>query len=52
LGDEIVCSVIPGPRDKGELDQILTWFKTPIPTEFWSTLKAKKLIEPSAAVPS
>ena len=52
LGDEIVCSVIPGPRDKGELDQIVTWFKTPIPTEFWSTLKAKNLIEPSAAVPS
>ena len=51
LGDEIVCSVIPGPRDKGELDQIVAWFKTPIPAEFWSTLKAKNLIEPSAAVP-
>jgi D-threo-aldose 1-dehydrogenase len=51
LGDEIVCSVIPGPRDKGELEQIMTWFKTPIPTEFWATLKAKNLIEPSAAVP-
>ena len=52
LGDEIVCSVIPGPRDKGELEQIVTWFKTPIPKEFWSTLKAKNLIEPSATVPS
>ena len=52
LGDEIVCSVIPGPRDKGELEQIVTWFKTPIPKEFWSTLKEKKLIETSAAVPS
>ena len=52
LGDEIVCSVIPGPRDKGELEQIVTWFKTPIPKEFWSTLKEKKLMEPSAAVPS
>ena len=52
LGDEIVCSVIPGPRDKGELEQIITWFNTPIPAEFWSTLKEKKLIEPSAAVPS
>jgi D-threo-aldose 1-dehydrogenase len=51
LGDEIVCSVIPGPRDKGELEQIMTWFKTPIPTEFWATLKAKNLIEPSSAVP-
>ena len=52
LGDEIVCSVIPGPRDKGELEQIVTWFKTPIPKEFWSTLKEKKLMEPSATVPS
>jgi D-threo-aldose 1-dehydrogenase len=52
LGDEIVCSVIPGPRDKGELEQIITWFKIPIPTEFWATLKAKNLIEPAAAVPS
>ena len=52
LGDEIVCSVIPGPRDKGELEQIVTWFKTPIPTEFWTTLKAKNLMEPSATVPS
>ena len=52
LGDEIVCSVIPGPRDKVELEQIVTWFKTPIPKEFWSTLKEKKLMEPSATVPS
>ena len=52
LGDEIVCSVIPGPRDKGELEQIVSWFKTPIPKEFWSTLKEKKLMEPSATVPS
>jgi len=51
LGDEIVCSVIPGPRDKGELEQIITWFNIPIPPEFWSTLKAKNLIEPAAAVP-
>ena len=52
LGDEIVCSVIPGPRDKGELEQIVTWFKTSIPTEFWAALKAKNLMEPSATVPS
>ena len=52
LGDEIVCSVIPGPRDKGEFEQIVTWFKTPIPPEFWADLKEKKLIEPSAMVPS
>ena len=52
LGDEIVCSVIPGPRDKEELEQIVSWFKTPIPKEFWSTLKEKKLMEPSVTVPS
>ena len=41
LGDEIVCSVIPSPRDEGEFEHIVTWFKTPIPKEFWPTLKEK-----------
>lgn len=52
LGDEVVCSVIPGPRDKGELEQIVAWSKTPIPAEFWATLKTNGLIDEAAAVPS
>lgn len=51
LGNDIVTSVIPGPRDKGEFEQILQWFKTPIPDEFWSMLKSKGLIEQAAPVP-
>ncbi len=52
LGNDIVSSVIPGPRDRGELEQILKWFVTPIPEEFWTTLKAKGLIDEMAPVPS
>ena len=51
LGNEIVTSVIPGPRDKSEFTQILHWFEMPIPSEFWSTLKSKGLIEQAAPVP-
>ena len=46
-----MTSVIPGPRDKGELEQIVSWFGTPIPDEFWSTLKEKGLLEEIAPVP-
>ena len=52
LGDEIVCSVIPGPRDKGELEQIVAWRDTPIPAELWSALKAKGLIDEGATIPT
>ncbi|MEO0916608.1 MAG: aldo/keto reductase [Pseudomonadota bacterium] len=52
LGDKIVTSVIPGPRDKGELEQIIEWFNTPIPSEFWGELKAKEMVAESAAVPA
>ncbi len=52
LGNDLVTSVIPGPRDRGELEQIVNWFSTPIPGEFWSTLKAKGLLEEAAPVPA
>ena len=52
LMNDIVSCVIPGPRDKGELEQIIDWFKAPIPTEFWATLKSKGLIDQEAPVPS
>lgn len=52
LFNDIVSSVIPGPRNKDELDQILDWFQTPIPEEFWATLKSKRLLDEEAPVPS
>lgn len=51
LGNDIVTSVIPGPRDKTELQQIVDWFSTPIPGEFWATLKSKGLIDGATPVP-
>ena len=52
LGNDIVTSVIPGPRDKDEFAQVLKWFETPIPAEFWAALKSKELIEQAAPVPT
>jgi D-threo-aldose 1-dehydrogenase len=52
LGHEIISSVIPGPRSKEELEQVVTWFTTPIPSEFWTSLKSKGLLEEAAPVPS
>jgi D-threo-aldose 1-dehydrogenase len=51
LANEIVTSVIPGPRDAGELRQILDWFETSIPANFWSALKSKDLLDNAAPVP-
>jgi len=52
LANELITSVIPGPRDADELRQIMEWFNTSIPIEFWSTLKSKQLLEQAAPVPS
>ena len=52
LGNDIVTAVIPGPRNKNELEQILTWNETPIPAEFWAELKTKGLLDDSSPVPS
>ena len=52
LFNDIVSSVIPGPRNAGELAQILDWFQTPIPESFWAELKSKNLVEEMAPVPS
>lgn len=52
LGNDLVTSVIPGPRNKAELQQILSWFDMPIPSDFWSALREKGLIEEAAPVPA
>lgn len=51
LGNDLVSSVIPGPRNARELKQILAWFATPIPGEFWSSLKSRELIDQDAPMP-
>ncbi|KMW59353.1 L-fuco-beta-pyranose dehydrogenase [Candidatus Rhodobacter oscarellae] len=52
LGHEIVSSVIPGPRDKTELQQIVEWFHAPIPADFWTALKGRGLLAEGAPVPA
>jgi D-threo-aldose 1-dehydrogenase len=51
LANDIVTSVIPGPRDTGELQQIVDWVATPIPGAFWESLRDKRLIAEDAPVP-
>ncbi|MBD3678832.1 MAG: aldo/keto reductase [Rhodobacteraceae bacterium] len=52
LFNGIVSSVIPGPRNKSELVQILEWTQTTIPASFWTTLKSKGLLDEAAPTPS
>jgi len=51
LGHDIVTSVIPGPRNRAELEQIVEWIDLPIPAEFWDSLRSKGLIAEAAPVP-
>ena len=52
LANDIITSVIPGPRDAGELRQILDWFDMPVPDEFWAALKSRDLLAPDTPVPA
>ncbi len=51
LGHPIVSSVIPGPRSKSELEQIMGWFQTSIPEEFWTALYERGLLDNRAPQP-
>jgi len=52
LANNIISSVIPGPRTKSELLQILDWYQTKIPNEFWSSVRDSGLIDDQAPVPN
>ena len=49
--NELVSSVIPGPRSKEELSEILKWQKIEILTDFWNSLKERKLLRADAPTP-
>ena len=51
LAHPVVASTIPGPRSAEELNQIIDWMQTPIPTSLWSDLRNEKLIAENAPVP-
>jgi D-threo-aldose 1-dehydrogenase len=52
LAHPVVASVIPGPGKAEQLNQILDWWQTPMPPALWSDLKAEKLLDADAPVPS
>jgi len=52
LANDIITSVIPGPRNAGELQQILDWFNLPIPADFWAALKSRYLLAADIPVPA
>ncbi|HMN86635.1 MAG TPA: aldo/keto reductase [Bauldia sp.] len=52
LGSPQVTSIIPGPRSAAELNQIVAWWKTPVPAALWSDLKGEKLIPANTPVPA
>ena len=51
LAHNTVTSVIPGPRSKVELEEILQWQSIKIPNEFWASLKSQALVHEDAPVP-
>jgi D-threo-aldose 1-dehydrogenase len=48
----LVSSIIPGPRNCDELNQIFDWWSQEIPASLWSDLKNEKLIAAEAPVPA
>ena len=51
LAHNTVTSVIPGPRSKVELEEILRWQSVRIPNEFWADLKSQALVHEGAPTP-
>lgn len=46
-----IKSFVAGTRTVDQLAQNLKWFSHPIPTQFWSTLKTKRLLREDAPTP-
>lgn len=51
LGSSLVSSVIPGPRSRADMTQIIEWFQLDIPKSLWSDLKTAGLLHESAPLP-
>ena len=49
--NNLVSSVIPGPRSKEEFLEIIKWQKLEIPSEFWEVLKDRGLLRTDAPTP-
>lgn len=51
IAHPVVEWVVPGARKPDELQQILAWSETGIPTGLWADLKSEGLLDPSAPTP-
>lgn len=51
LGCSLVSSVIPGPRSRAEMQQILQWFDTDIPRGLWDDLSSAGLLHEKSPLP-
>ncbi|NND91020.1 MAG: aldo/keto reductase [Granulosicoccus sp.] len=51
LGSPLVSSVIPGPRSRAEMQEILGWFQLEIPASLWSDLQQAALLHDAAPIP-
>lgn len=52
LAHDLITSVIPGPGNVTEFNQIIDWFNTPIPAAFWTALQDKGLVDERAPLPA
>lgn len=48
----VVCAVLTGPKTVDELNGILKWWNTAIPTGFWDDLADQKLVAPGTPLPN
>ena len=51
LGSSLVSSVIPGPRSRKDMQQIIEWFSKDIPASLWSDLQTAGLLHEDAPLP-
>jgi D-threo-aldose 1-dehydrogenase len=51
LGHPAVICVLPGVRSEAEFDANLRWSGQRIPSQFWSALRERQLIDPRAPLP-
>lgn len=51
IAHPLVATVIPGPRSRAEVKDVLNWWQLEIPTSLWSDLKSEGLMHPETPVP-
>ena len=51
ISHPLVATVIPGPRSRVEVQDILNWWNLDIPTSLWSDLKTEGLMHPETPTP-